>query len=995
MIDETGAERIVTVDLQVEMRKAYLDYAMTVIVARALPDVRDGLKPVQRRILWTMHEMGLRSDRPYRKSAAIVGDVMGKYHPHGDAPIYDALARFAQDFTMRYPPIQGQGNFGCFAGETKVELVNGEHKSFVELVDMVRHGVRAEVFTLDAHRNVRIKPLRAPRLVRRKDTVVKVTLANGHEIVCTPDHRFMMRDGTYHQAGTLKAKDQLMPFARTAIPERLHRTGAFPVPAGLSASVTSVEPAGTADVYDLTVDVTQNFALAAGIFVHNSIDDDPPAHMRYTEARPSAISAELLADIERETVDWYPNYDNRHEQPTVLPSRLPHLLVNGSTGIAVGMASNIPPHNLSEVAAATKRLIDDPELTNDDLCETILGPDFPGGAVIYRFDEQKNIETGAIERVDAIRRAYANGRGRIMMRARAHIEDGKSGRQSIIVTELPYSVNKASLIEKIAELVQGKRLAGISDLRDESDRDGMRIVIEVKRDDSPQRVLNNLWKATAMQSAFNLNMLALVDSQPKTLSLKDVLQAHIDFRKQVITRRTEFDLRKAKDRAHILEGFKIALDHIDEIVKTIRASKSPETALANLREKFSLSELQARAILELQLRRLTGLERQKIEDEYRETITLIAELESVLANPRKVLFLIKTDLDDLVSKYGDDRRTKILDDLNRELTDADLVADEDVVITLSTRNYVKRMPLSTYRAQHRGGRGIIGMATRDEDDVEQLVVARSHDKLYVFTDRGRVFALKVYEVPDASRTAKGTPIQNILEAMKSGERVSALVAIRDTKTSAYLVMATRKGFIKKTALGEYANVRRAGLISMALRKDDALAWVATCGDKDRIVLATRKGKAVCFKATDARPMGRQTQGVTGIRLARGDEVIGMGVALPRTAVLSVTENGYGKRTTVEDFPTHNRGGQGVILAALTPKTGNVAAIQVVDEKSEEILLISTNGVVIRTPLDQIRVLGRATQGVKVMATGEAKIASIATFAPDRPSQTELGLPDGG
>jgi len=993
VIDQPGAERIVSVDLQVEMRKAYLDYAMTVIVARALPDVRDGLKPVQRRILWTMHEMGLRSDRPYRKSAAIVGDVMGKYHPHGDAPIYDALARFAQDFTMRYPPIQGQGNFGCFAGETKVELVNGEHKSFVELVDMVRHGVRAEIFTLDAHRNVRIKPLRAPRLVKRNDPVVKVALANGQEIVCTPDHRFMMRDGTYREAGKLKAKDQLMPFARTAIPERLHRTGAFPVPAGLSASVTSVEPAGKADVYDLTVDVTQNFALAAGIFVHNSIDDDPPAHMRYTEARPSAISAELLADIERETVDWYPNYDNRHEQPSVLPSRLPHLLVNGSTGIAVGMASNIPPHNLTEVAATTKRLIDDPELTNDDLCETILGPDFPGGGVIYRFDEQKNIETGAVERVDAIRRAYANGRGRIMMRARAHVEDGKGGRQSIIVTELPYSVNKASLIEKMAELVQGKRLGGISDLRDESDRDGMRIVIEVKRDDSAQRVLNNLWKATAMQSAFNLNMLALVDAQPKTLSLKDVLQAHVDFRKQVITRRTDFDLRKAKDRAHILEGFKIALDHIDEIVKTIRASKSPETALANLREKFSLSELQARAILEMQLRRLTGLERQKIEDEYRETITLIAELESILANPRKVLFLIKADLDDLVAKYGDERRTKILDDMNRELTDADLVADEDVVITLSSRNYVKRMPLSTYRAQHRGGRGIIGMATRDEDDVEHLVVARSHDKLYVFTDRGRVFALKVYEIPDASRTAKGTPIQNILEAMQSGERVSALVAIRDTKTSAYLVMATRKGFIKKTALAEYANVRRAGLISMALRKGDALAWVATCGDKDRIVLATRKGKAVCFKATDARPMGRQTQGVTGIRLARGDEVIGMGVALPRTEVLSVTENGYGKRTTVEDFPTHNRGGQGVILAALTPKTGNVAAIQVIDEKSEEILLISTNGVVIRTPLDQIRVLGRATQGVKVMATGEAKIASIATFAPDRPSQTELGLQD--
>ena len=991
MIEGPNNERIVGVELETEMRKAYLDYAMTVIVARALPDVRDGLKPVQRRILWTMHEMGLRSDRPFRKSAAIVGDVMGKYHPHGDVPIYDALARFAQDFTMRYPPIQGQGNFGCFSGDTKVELVNGEQRTFVELVEMVHRGVRAEIFTLDSHRNVRIKPLRAPRLVRRNDPVVKVTLASGAEIVCTPDHRFMLRDGTYREAEQLKAKDRLMPFARTAIPERLHRTGAFPLPASLSQTVTAVAPAGRADVYDLTVDVTQNFALAAGVFVHNSIDDDPPAHMRYTEARPAAIAAELLADIEKETVDWYPNYDNRHLQPTVLPARVPNLLVNGSTGIAVGMASNIPPHNLREVTAAVKRLVDDPELTNDDLCETVLGPDFPGGGVIYRLEEQKNIETGATERVDAIRRAYANGRGRILMRAKAHVEDGKGGRQSIVVTELPYAVNKATLIEKIADLVQSKRLAGISDIRDESDREGMRVVIEVKRDDNAERVLNNLYKHTAMQSAFNLNMLALVDSSPKTLSLKDVLQHFIDYRKQVIKRRTEFDLGKAKERAHILEGFKIALDHIDEIVKTIRASKSPETALANLREKFELSEVQAKAILEMQLRRLTGLERQKVEDEYRDTIKLISELESILGNPRKILFLIKQDMDDLAARYGDDRRTKILDDLNRELTDQDLVADEDVVITVSSRNYVKRMPLSTYKAQHRGGRGVIGMATRDEDDVEHLVVARNHDRLYVFTDRGRVFALKAYELPDASRTAKGTPIQNILEAMQSGERVSALIAIREGAAPPHLVMATRKGFVKKTPLADYGNVRRAGLIAIALRKDDQLAWVAGAGDKDRIVIATRKGKAITFKATDARPMGRQTQGVTGIKLSKGDEVIGMGVVNARTEVLSVTENGYGKRTKVEDFPTHNRGGQGVILASITAKTGNVAAIQVIDEKSEEVLLISTTGVVIRVPMEQIRVLGRATQGVKVMATGEAKIASIATFATTRPSQPGLGL----
>ena len=993
MIEEPTNERVVGVELEHEMRQAYLDYSMSVIVARALPDVRDGLKPVQRRILYTMLEEGLRNDRPFRKSANVVGVVMAKYHPHGDVPIYDALVRLAQDFAARYPLVQGQGNFGCFTGETKVELYNGEQKPFTELVEMAHKGLRAEIFTVDPHRNVRIKPLRAPRLVRRNDPVVKVTLETGAEIVCTPDHRFMLRDGTYREAQQLKAKDQLMPFSRTAIPERLHRTGAFPIPASLTQKVSKIEPAGRADVYDLTVDLTQNFALAAGVFVHNSIDDDPPAHMRYTEARLAAISTEMLADIEKETVDWTPNYDNRHLQPTVLPARVPNLIVNGSAGIAVGMATNIPPHNLREIVAATKRLIDDPELTTDDLCETVIGPDFPGGGVIYRFDEQRNVETGAAERVDAIRRAYAQGRGRIIARAKAHNEQLRGNRDAIIVTELPYAVNKASLIEKIADLVQNKKLAGISDIRDESDRDGMRIVIEIKRDDDATLVLNNLYKHTAMQSAFNFNMLALVEQQPRTLSLKEILQHHVDHRREVIRRRTDHDLRRAKERAHILEGLKIAHDHIDEIIKLIRAHKGQETLLVGkLREGFGLSEAQAKAILEMQLRRLSGLERQKLDDDYRETIKLISELESILASPRRILALIKQDLDEIATKYGDDRRTEIVDDTPRQLSQEELVADEDVVITVSTRNYVKRMHLSTYRAQHRGGRGVIGMATRDEDDVEHLVVARSHDRLYVFTDRGRVFALKVFELPDASRTAKGTPIQNILEAMQAGERVTALVALRDTTTTEHLVMATRKGFIKKTPLSEYANVRRAGLIAIALRKGDELAWVAPCTSQDRILLATRKGKAITFKATDARPMGRQTQGVTGIRLQKGDEVVGMGIARPRTEALSVTENGFGKRTAVAEFPTQGRGGQGVILAALSPKTGNVAAIQMVDEGTQEILLITSNGVVIRTPLEQVRALGRATMGVKVMAVGETKIASIATFTPMRPAQTQLDLP---
>jgi len=989
-MQQPGDDRVVGADLEDEMRKAYLDYSMSVIVARALPDVRDGLKPVQRRILYGMHEMGLRSDRPYRKSAAIVGEVMGKYHPHGDAPIYDALVRLAQDFAARYPLIQGQGNFGCFSGDTKVELYNGEQKTLAELVDMAHRGARVDVFTVDAHRNVRIKPMRAPRLVRRSDPVVKVTLESGAEIVCTPDHRFMMRDGTYREAQQLKPKDQLMPFARSSIPERLHRTGAFPIPASLAQKVAKVEPAGRADVYDLTVDVTGNFALGAGIFVHNSIDDDPPGAPRYTEARLAAVSAEMLTDIEKNTVDFIPNYDNRHQQPTVLPARLPNLLVNGSAGIAVGMATNIPPHNLREIVAATKRLIEDPDLTNDDLCETVLGPDFPGGGIIYRFEEEKNVETGKSERVDGIRRAYANGRGRIVMRAKAHKEEMRGGREAIVVSELPYVVNKASLIEKIAELVQNKRLQGISDIRDESDREGMRIVIEVKRDDSADRVLNNLFKHTAMQSAFNLNMLALVDQGPRVLSLKEVLQHHIDYRREVIRRRTEFDLTKARERAHILEGFKIAHDNIDAIIKLIRAHKGQEQLLiGKLREGFGLSEAQAKAILEMQLRRLSGLERDKLEQEYEATIKLIAELESILANPRKILTLIKADLDGLSESFGDDRRTEIRDDVPGQFTDEQLVADEDVVITLSSRNYAKRMPLSTYRAQHRGGRGVIGMQTRDEDDVQHLVIARNHDRLYVFTDRGRVFALKVYELPDASRTAKGTPIQNILEAMQQGERVSALVALRDTTSAEFLMMATRKGFVKKTALSEYATVRRAGLIAIALRKGDELAWAAACAKDDRVILATRKGKGISFKASDARPMGRPTQGVTGIRLQKGDTVVGMGIARPRTQVLSVTENGYGKRTAVEEFPTQGRGGQGVILASLGSKTGEVAAMQMVDEGSQEILLISTTGVVIRTPLDQIRVLGRPTMGVKVMTTGDAKIASIATFTTTRPTQTQL------
>ncbi|TMD58060.1 MAG: DNA gyrase subunit A [Chloroflexi bacterium] len=835
MINEPAQERIVQADIEREMRRAYLDYAMSVIVERALPEVRDGLKPVQRRILWTMHEMGLAPNRATVKSARIVGDVMGKFHPHGDAPIYDALVRLAQPFSMRYPLIRGQGNFG-------------------------------------------------------------------------------------------------------------------------------------------------------------SIDDDPPAAQRYTEAKLSPIAQEMLADIEKDTVDFVPNYDGSQHQPTVLPTKVPNLILNGSAGIAVGMATNIPPHNLREIADAIKKLIADPETTSDDLCDIVKGPDFPGGGVIYRYEDQKNVETGALERVDAIRRAYANGRGRILMRALASKELLKGNRESIIVTEIPYAVNKAALIEKIAELVTSKRIDGISDIRDESDREGMRIVIEVKRDVDSRKVLNQLFKHTAMQSAFNVNMLALVDQQPRTLGLKDVLEYFIAHRKTVIRRRTQFDLDRAKERAHILEGLKIAHENLDAIIKMIRAHRGNEPVLVEkLRESFKLSEAQAKAILDMQLRRLSQLERAKLEEEYTATIKLISELESILASARKVQHIITTELDQLVEKFGDDRRTKILDDASRELSAEDLVADEDVVVTISGRNYIKRVPLSTFKQQHRGGRGVTGMQVREEDEVQHLVVCRTHDRIYFFTERGRVFATKVYELPDASRTGKGTPLQNILEAMAAGERVEAIVALRDTVSADYLVMATRKGFIKKTALKEYENVRRAGLIAIALRKGDELAWAQDARRGDLVVLATRKGKAIVFKESDARPMGRDTQGVTGIRLGKGDEVVGMGIARKGMQVLSVTENGFGKRSAIEDFPAQGRGGSGVILAALTPKTGNVTSVQTVDQAMEEVIVISRNGIVIRVPMEQIKILGRATMGVKIMATGEAKIATIEVFAPTRPAQAQLGL----
>jgi DNA gyrase subunit A len=822
--DDLG--RVKTVHIEDEMRTSYLDYAMSVIVARALPDVRDGLKPVHRRILYTMGEMGLSSSSAYRKCAAIVGEVMGKYHPHGDMALYDALVRLAQDFSMRYPLVDGQGNFG-------------------------------------------------------------------------------------------------------------------------------------------------------------SIDGDSAAAMRYTEARLAAISAEMLADIDKNTVDFNENYDGTQKEPDVLPAKLPNLLVNGSSGIAVGMATNIPPHHLGEVCDAAIHLIADPELTSDDLCRYIHGPDFPTGGTIFRFETRRNSITGENETVDAIREMYAHGRGRVVVRAQVAFEETRGGRMAIIVTELPYMVNKASLLEKIADLVGSKKIEGIADLRDESDRDGMRIYIEIKRDADPHRVLNNLFKHTAMQIAFNLNMLALVDGQPQTLALKAVLQHYIDYRREVVRRRTEYDLEKARARAHILEGLKIALDHLDAVIKTIRESADVDTARTNLMTRFELTEIQAQAILDMRLARLAALERKKIEDEYLQVIQLIAELEDILANPSKILTVIRDELTALMQKYAGVRRTKIADDSSREMTDEDLIADEDVVITISRRGYIKRQPVATYRRQGRGGKGIIGHVTREEDAVEHLLVANTHDWALFFTNRGRVFSAKVHTIPDASRQAKGMAIINLPGVqVDPGEVPMATITLPNFDAGHFLVMATRNGVVKKTPLEQFEKVRSSGIIAITIASDDELAWVDVATGKDDIIVATALGKIARFREDEVRPMGRPAAGVIGIRLASAsDHVVGMSVVQPKADILVLTETGYGKRVPLTEFRPMHRGSQGVRLISLEgKKTGEVAAVQQVTEEDEELLLISAAGQVVRTETNSINRYSSQARGVIVMRLNEGdRVVGIAAF----------------
>ena len=812
--------KLMPIEMEDELKKSFIAYSMAVIVSRALPDVRDGLKPVHRRILYSMMELGVTPDKPYRKSARIVGDVLGKYHPPGDSSVYDAMVRLAQDFSIRYTLIEGQGNFG-------------------------------------------------------------------------------------------------------------------------------------------------------------SVDGDGAAAMRYTEARLSKLSMEMVRDIEKETVDFYPNFDETLMQPAVMPSRFPNLLVNGSSGIAVGMATNIPPHNLGEVIDACVHYIDHPDCTVDDLMQFVKGPDFPTGGVILG-------KRGIYD-------AYHEGRGRIIVRAKSGIEEMSQGRQRIVVTEIPYMVNKAKLIEKIAEMVHEKTVEGISDIRDESDREGMRIVIELKRDVNANVVLNTLYKHTQLQDTFGAIMLALVDGTPKILSLRQMIHHYLEHQEDVIRRRTQYDLNKAEARSHILEGLIIALDNIDEVIKLIRSSRTGQEAKEGLMSRFGLSERQAQAILDMRLQRLTGLERDKIEAEYAELQKLIAYYKEVLANESMVLGIIKDEITEIKRKYADERRTEI-SALEGEIDMLDLIAEEDMVVTLTHYGYVKRLPKATYRAQKRGGKGIVGTTTREEDFVEQMYVVNTHDTLMFFTNRGRVYQLNCYQIPEAGRTARGTAIVNLLQ-LDAGEKVKALLPVPAEKVAGhYLIMATKNGVIKRTELSEFTNLRKSGLIALVLREDDELIGVALTDGSYEVLLGTRDGMAIRFPETDMRPIGRAAMGVKSIELNPGDAVVDMCPVFPDMKVLSITENGYGKLTEIDEYRVQSRGGKGIKAMNLTPKTGRLTC-QLLADEAEDIMLITDDGTIIRVPVGSISTLGRNTQGVRLMRVAEeSKVVCVARAEAEEeePEEPEEG-----
>jgi len=802
-------EKIVPVSLEEEMKSSYIDYSMSVIVARALPDVRDGFKPVHRRVLFGMHDLGMAHNKPYKKSARIVGEVLGKYHPHGDSAVYDSMVRMVQDFSLRYPLVEGQGNFG-------------------------------------------------------------------------------------------------------------------------------------------------------------SVDGDSPAAMRYTEARLARIAEEMLRDLDKNTVDFVSNFDDSLQEPSVLPSYLPNLLVNGSSGIAVGMATNIPPHNLTEVIDGLIALIKDPDITTEKIMKYITAPDFPTGGIIYGYQ--------------GVKEAYTTGKGRVIVRAKANIETLKNGRENIVITELPYQVNKANLIEKIADLVKEEKIDNISAIRDESDRDGMRVVIELKRDGQPAVIINQLYKHTQMQVTFGVNMIALVRGVPRTLTLKEMMRHFIDHRMEVLVRRTKYELEAAERRAHILEGYIIALDNIDEVIEVIKKSRDVETAKNNLMRRFKLSEIQAKAILDMRLQRLTGLERKKIEDEYKEVIKLIEKLKNILASEEKRYLIIKDELLLVKEKYGDARRTEIVYD-STEFSLEDIIAEEDVVVTISHRGFIKRFPVSGYRKQNRGGKGVIGAEAKDEDFIEHMFIASTHHYILFFTDKGRCYWLKVHEIPEGGRASRGRSILNIIEKEKD-EIIAAFVAVKEFRDDQYLVMATAQGTIKKTVLSAYGNVRKGGINAINIVDGDRLIAVKMTEGNNELILGTKDGFAIRFNESDVRDMGRTATGVRGVNLSSKDRVVGLIVIKRQCTILVVTEKGFGKRSDIKDYRTTKRGGKGIITVKTSDKVGSLISMMEVTD-NDELVIISTQGMVIRQSIKDIRVMGRNTQGVRVIRLNEGdSIADIAKVVPE-------------
>ncbi len=1216
-------------EIVTELKESYIDYAMSVIVARALPDVRDGLKPVHRKILFAMNELGLSAGAKFRKCAAVVGEVMAKYHPHGDLAIYDTLVRMAQDFNMRYPLVHPQGNFGCFTKDTEIRLTDGRNLSFEKLIKEQIQGKRHWTFSFNHKTNkVEVAEIEKPRLTIKNAEIIEIALDNGGKIRCTPNHKFLLRNGDYIEAknltsnhsimagyfnlkqigggcrylsllqpltgkyefvhklsdeynkkngnikedinsfvlhhknlnhldnnpeniqrltaqehykihadlgkkvwerGTqemrekhrnnviralsspevrkkisinskrlwrnpeyrakyskehfsnaarllwqnpkirkfhsLKAKKQWQdpefrrnkielsrvqgiefskknPFLmkeltkkakvalrlnwknpeykNTIIRNKILRYANFLLKKYTKPKITPeiydierynncfpkfekavkyfsnfseiLEKAETynhkivsikklsrrEDVYDLTINGTHNFLLTVGVFVHNSVDGDNSAASRYTESKLSRIGELLLQDIEKDTVNFIDNYDGTRKEPAVLPSPVPQLLLNGSLGIAVGMATNIPPHNLTEVVDASIYLLDHSKAETEDLFEFIQGPDFPTGGIIY---DQKEIIS-----------AYAQGKGSILMRGKAEVVErkparsvGGDGTEQIIITEIPYQVFKSTLVEEMANLVSEKKIEGIKDIKDLSDREGMRIVIDVKKGFQPQRILNRLYKFTGLQKTFHLNMLALVDGiQPEVLSLADVLKYFIEHRKEVVTRRTKFDLEKARERAHILEGLMIALKNIDAVIQTIKKSADKDEAKINLMKKFKLTERQAVAILEMRLQTLAGLERKKIEDELKQILELIKELAAILKSPEKLKEIVKKEFKEIKEKFGDQRKTKVIKGKLNEITEIDLVPQEETIVTLTTGGYVKRINPETYKIQKRGGKGIMGMKTMQDDIVEHFLCANTHDNLMFFTDTGKVFQTQVYEIPEGTRVARGRGLLNFLE-MSNNEKVLSLVPRTKNEPAKFLTMVTKNGTIKKTALEEFENVRKSGIIAIKLDKGDMLKKVMKTSGSDEIILTTKQGIAIKFKETDIRAMGRAAAGVRGIRLKKDDEVVGMDIVKCQSGekkclnyLLVVMENGYGKRTSISQYRIQTRGGSGIKTAKITAKTGGIIMSCILEEplEEEDLIVISQKGNVIRTATKSISLLSRATQGVRIMRLDEGdKVAS--------------------